>query len=121
AGLMQGWKPGDGLEVNAALHAVSAPGQALESAVPYITVEPALPLQSNPRCAPLFAGHFGCQLPVMGTIESALASNRSIGLVLRLTMGFFVVTAEVPLVLFSPQAIAGQSHAVVAVGVGNDN
>jgi hypothetical protein len=118
--LMPGWKPGDGLAVDAALRAVSAPGQALETAVPYIAIEPSLPLDSNPCCAPLFAGSFSRQIPLMGTIESALLGDRSVGLVLRLTMEFFHATAQLPQVPYSPLAIFGQSHAVVAVGVGND-
>ena len=121
AGLMPAWRPGDGLEVDAALRAVSAPGQALEVAVPYVAVEPTLPLGPNPQCAPLFAGGYGRQSPMMSTIESALASDHSIGLVLRLTVEFLRVTADVPQVPFSLQVMFGQSHAVVAVGVGNDN
>ena len=120
AGRMPGWKPGDGLDVDAALHAVAAPGQPLETTVPYVTVEPSLPLEPNPYCVPLFAGGYGRQLPVMGSIESALASDRSIGLVLRLTVDFFGVTADVPQVPFSQHAIYGQSHAVIAVGAGYD-
>lgn len=121
AGLMPGWKPGDGLEVDAALRAVSTPGQALEVAVPYVAVEPTLPLATNPQCTPLFARDYGRHLPVMGTIESALTSDRSIGLVLRLTVEFFTVTANVPQVPFSPHAIFGLSHAVIAVGMGYDS
>lgn len=121
AGLMPGWRPGDGLDVDAALRAVSAPGQALEAAAPYVAVEPTLPLTRNPYCALLFARNYCRQLPVMGMIESALASDRSIGLVLRLTLEFFGVTADVPQVPFSRLAIFGQSHAVIAVGVGNDS
>ena len=121
AGLMPGWKPGDGLEVDAALRAVSAPGQALEVTVPYAAVEPTLPLKPNPHCGSLFAGGCSRQLPVTHMIERALANDRSIGLVLRLTAEFFKVTVNVPQVPFSPQAIFGQSHAVVAVGVGYDS
>lgn len=121
AGLMPGWKPGDGLDVDAALHAVEAPGQALEAIVPYIAVEPTLPLEPNPHCAPLFAGSYGRQPWMMSTIEGALASDRSIGLVLRLTAQFFTATAIFPQIPFSPHAIFGQSHAVVAVGMGSDS
>lgn len=121
AGLMPGWKPGDGLEVGAALRAISAPGQALEVTVPYVGVEPTIPLEPNPHCAPLFLGGYSRHSPVMHAIESALGSDRSIGLILRLTVEFFTVTADVPQVSFSPLAIVGQSHAVVAVGMGYDS
>lgn len=121
AALMLGWKPGDGLELEAALRAVAAAGQALEAAVPYVALEPTLPLGPNPHCAPLFKGNYGRQVPVMSMIESALRTGRSIGLVLRLTIDFFRVTADVPRVPFSSQSIFGQSHAVVAVGMGRDS
>lgn len=120
AGLMPGWKPGDGLDVDSALRAVSAPGQALEASIPYVAVEPALPLQPYPHCIPLFSGDYGRQLAVIATIDKALANDRSIGLVLRLTVEFFNVTANLPQVSFSPQFILGASHAVVAVGIGYD-
>lgn len=121
AGLMPGWRPGDGLEVGAALRAVGAPGQALEAVVPYIAVEPTLPIAPNPPCAPLYAGRYFPQTRIMAAIERALASNRSIGLVLRLTEDFYNVTPSLPQVPFSPKALYGMSHAVVAVGVGNDS
>lgn len=120
ASLMQGWKPGDGLQVDAALHAVSSPGQALEVAVPYAPVEPALPLISNPPCAPLFTGKYALQVPVMRAIEDALANDQSIGLVTRLTVEFFsasTIAAQIP---YSPHAIFGLSHAIVVVGIGHD-
>ena len=41
---MPGWKPDGGLTLEAALRAVSAPGQALEAAVPYQDADPPLPL-----------------------------------------------------------------------------
>ena len=53
---MPGWKPDGGLTLEAALRAVSAPGQALEAAVPYQDADPPLPLAPNPACDPLFPG-----------------------------------------------------------------
>lgn len=120
AGLMPGWKPGDGLDISSALVAVSAPGQALEASAPYVVDEPTIPLTANPHCTPLFRGSYTRQVPLMSTIESALAADRSIGLVLRLTMDFFSLPSDSPRVPFSPLTMPGQSHAVVAVGMGYD-
>lgn len=120
ASRMPGWNPGDGLQVDAALHAVSAPGQALETTIPYAAFEPSLPLAPNPPCTPLFAGGYGLRSPAMTTIEHALSNGRSIGLVLRLTVEFFEASISTPQIPYSPNAIFGQSHAVLAVGVGHD-
>lgn len=121
AALTLGWKPKVGLNVDAALQAVSAPGQALEVDVPYASDEPTLPLEPNPHCDPLFTGRYTRQLPVMATIENALTGKRSIGLVLRLTADFYDVPAELPQIPYSPHAFPNDSHAVIVVGMGSDD
>lgn len=118
---MPGWKPDGGLTLEAALRAVSAPGQALEAAVPYQDADPPLPLAPNPACDPLFPGKYFERPILMDTIRKALVADRSAGLVLQLTPEFFGATAEAPQVPYSPHAVREWVHAVVAVGIGADN
>lgn len=121
AALVPGWKPHGGLTIDAALKAVSAPGQALEITVPYATKEPTVPLAPNPSCKPLFAGRYALHSPVMIAIQVALAANRSMGLVLRVTPDFYNVSADAPQIPYSPHAFPNELHAVLVVGMGTDN
>lgn len=120
AALMPGWKPHTGLALDAALRAVLSPGQALEADVPYAD-EPTLPLTPNPPCPSLFTGSYVSQQPLLVEIKAALAADRSVGLVLRMTQGFYAASAHAPQIPYSPHVIPGELHAVVAVGMGFDD
>ncbi len=118
---MPGWKPDAGLTLAAALQAISAPGQPLEIAAPYQDKDPTLPLAPNPSCDPLFPGRYYDHPILMHTISHALAADRSIGLVVRLTPEFCNPAAKTAQVPYSPHAVPGWVHAVIAVGIGIDD
>lgn len=115
---MPGWKAGEGLGLSAALDAVDAPGQPLETACPYGDCEPSLPLTPIVPGSPMYRGKYDMQSATMAPISAALFGNQSIGLVIRVTLEFMVADATTPHVPFSPNFLPGQSHAVLIVGFG---
>lgn len=118
AALMLGWKPHDGLDVHAAMHAVGTPGQTLESLCPYLADEPELPLAANIPSCPMYSGAFLMQPPTLAQIEIALSANRSIGLVVRVTPEFYSVDPVTAQVAYSPNVMPGMSHSILVVGMG---
>lgn len=117
---MVGWKPGDGLELTAALTAVYAPGQPLEVDCPYLPEEPQTPLAPSPTFSRLFTGSYAHFHPKHDEIVEVLERGQSVGLVLKLTPEFVTVDMPSGKIVYSAGHLPGMSHAVLAVGHGVD-
>lgn len=113
-----GWKPGDGVQADAAAEASQA-GHALEAHFPYQTVEPAVPLETLPDTLDLF-GHPICFFNAdVGQLIDSIRMGVPIGLALRLTYDFYSPADGI--IPISHLALPGaMQHAVVAVGLGHD-
>ena len=115
---MAGWRPGEGLDLHAALQAIDAPGQPQECHCPYEASDPTLPLTSLGPRDPMYRGQYGSFNALGADLTRALAQGRSVGLVLQVTPEFFAPEAPSGIVAFSPAYLPGHAHAVLAVGVG---
>lgn len=113
-----GWKPGDGVQADAAAEASQA-GHALEAHFPYQTVEPAVPLEALPDTLDLF-GHPICFFNAdVGQLIDSIRMGVPIGLALRLTYDFYSPADGI--IPISHLVLPGaMQHAVVAVGLGHD-
>lgn len=113
-----GWKPGDGVQADAAVEASQA-GHALEAHFPYQKVEPSVPLEALPDTLDLF-GHPICFFNA--NVDHLIVSMRKgvpIGLALRLTYEFYSPANGI--IPFSHLVLPGaMQHAVVVVGLGHD-
>lgn len=115
---MSGWRPGDGLDVHAAIRAAAIPGQPLDKHCPYESSEPSLPLAPNAGYAPMFNGIYALRRPDMTHIAETLGAGRSLGLIVNVTPELYLVERATAQVTFTPNVMPGMSHAVLAVGVG---
>ncbi|WP_160089807.1 C1 family peptidase [Pseudomonas sp. 9AZ] len=113
-----GWKPGDGVQADAAAEASQA-GHALEAHFPYQTVEPVVPLEALPDTLDLF-GHPICFFNAyVGQLIDSIRMGVPIGLALRLTYDFYLPADGI--IPISHLVLPGaMQHAVVAVGLGHD-
>jgi C1A family cysteine protease len=113
-----GWKPGDGLQIPAAVEA-SRLGHPTERDYPYLDDEPALPLQVLPALQ--MHGHAVSFIAADQVyLTDKMRAGVAIGLALRLTLEFYQpVAGAIP---FSNTVLPGAMvHAVVAVGLGYDH
>lgn len=114
-----GWKPGDGLQVDAAVEA-SRLGHPTEREYPYRTDEPALPLQVLPTALLLHGRPISFFVADHSYLVDKMRAGVAIGLALRLTLEFYQPVAGV--IPFSNTILPGAMvHAVVAVGLGYDS
>lgn len=117
--LTPGWKPNMGLRSTEAIQATANPGQPLEIHFPYQANDPltvATPVP--PRGQHMFRSLFCVGAHTMQSILAQLSIGRPIGLVLRITPGFFQPPAGV--VPYETVCLPDQYHAVLAVGWGKD-
>lgn len=114
-----GWRPGDGLQVPAAVEA-SRRGHPAECDYPYQNDEPALPLQMLPTALQLHGHPISFFVADHSYLADRMRAGVAIGLALRLTLEFYQPVAGV--IPFSNVVLPGAMvHAVVAVGLGSDS
>lgn len=115
--LSPAWTPGGGITFDA-MREASRAGQPEEVAFPYSPEEPTLPIPDLPSGL----RHYGQVLRRVSAdptdIACFLFAGQPVGLGLRVTPEFF--RPEDGLVSSSNQVMAGLLHAVVAIGVGNE-
>ena len=117
--LIDGWRPSEGLYTWAAIRAISSPGQPLETAFPYQTKEPTgVGAPSAPPGARLFGSQVSTSHNTMQSVIDGLAQGVPVGLVTRMTQGFFNPVGGV--VAHETQARPDEYHAILAVGWGTE-
>lgn len=113
-----GWKPGDGVQADAAAEASQA-GHALEAHFPYQVDEPVVPLQALPDALDLFGKPVRFFDPDIGQLIDSVHRGVPLGLALRLTYEFYSPAEGI--IPFSQSLLPGaMQHAVVVVGLGHD-
>lgn len=113
-----GWKPGDGLQIPAAIEA-SQLGHPTEREYPYQTAEPQLPLEPLPEHLALHGRSIKFFAADVGHLIGSMQAMVPMGLALKLTLDFYRPVEGV--ISFSPTVLPGaMMHAVVAVGLGYD-
>ncbi|WP_313055346.1 C1 family peptidase [Pseudomonas lopnurensis] len=115
ARLIPGWKPGDGLQFDAAQQA-SLLGQPEEERYPYCEHEPDIPIPELPGDLPMYGRALKLEYADLTVMASTLRAGRPVGLGLRVTREFYVPDNGV--VSFSDHVVPGMLHAVVAIGLG---
>lgn len=115
--LTPGWQPNMGLRLTEAIRATAIPGQPLEMHFPYQANNPlTVATPAPPRGQSMFSSLVGANGHGMRSIVDQLSTGRPVGLVLRLTPGFFQPPAGI--VPWEATCLPDQYHAVLAVGWG---
>lgn len=115
--LMSQWTPGDGLFTWAAIQAIHAPGQPLESDYPYQAENPATATVPIARAGkPMFTSDLAAHSETMQDIVNRLGVGYPVGLVIRLTDSF--CTPSNGVVDARGSIYPNAYHAVLATGWG---
>jgi hypothetical protein len=119
--LMPNWKVGEGIFPWAAMDAIRKPGQPLETDYPYQATHPAV------AAAPVTAGgvamycsDLGGHSEVMQDVLDRLNDGHPVGLVIRVTNGFYTPMAD-GVVDAKAGILPNSTHVVVATGWGDSS
>lgn len=113
-----GWKPSDGLRIDAVLAALEGPGQPEEVLYPY-QGDDSLSAHAPPTLAPLFTSSCRQFNLTVSAFEQSIASGKPVCIIVNVSDDFRKPVAGI--VGDSPNYSPGIAHALLVVGVGIHN
>jgi hypothetical protein len=117
--LMPNWKVGEGIFPWAAMDAIRKPGQPLETDYPYQATHPAA--AAHPVTAAgvaMYCSDLGGHSEVMQDVLDRLNDGHPVGLVIRVTKGFYTAMAD-GVIDAKAGIVPNTTHVVVATGWGH--